>query len=175
MVLSALKQLKPTKFIIINSFCFYYFAQKLIPGAVLALRLLLAVFVLWTCPRWYGGPQNPHTNPNIHSQQLLFQQVYPKIDPWGRLRSRGPEGPGGLWGCPSLPEGPLPQPGCRAHCTVGDESVQKGEVSHAPAPGDSLQALLAQTHSPRPLVPRGQKSPRTPITPRSPRPKRSRK
>ena len=176
-MLSALKQLKPTKFIIINSFCFYYFAQKLIPGAVLALRLLLAVFVLWTCPRWYGGPQNPHTNPNIHSQQLLFQQVYPKIDPWGRpisglevLKAQADFGDALLF-----PRVPCHSQGVERTVQLVTKACKKVK-SHTRRHQEILSKLYwRKLKAQGRFVPRGQKSPRTPITPRSPRPKRSRK
>ena len=52
MVLEVKKNLKPTQFFILNSFCFNNFAQKSIPGVVLAHGLLLAVFGAWTSPRW---------------------------------------------------------------------------------------------------------------------------
>ena len=52
MVLAVRKKLKSTHLNIPNNFCFNNFAQKSIPGVVLAHGLLLAVFGVWTSPRW---------------------------------------------------------------------------------------------------------------------------
>ena len=52
MVLAIRKKLKTTHLNIPNNFCFNNFAQKSIPGVVLAHGLLLAVFGAWTSPRW---------------------------------------------------------------------------------------------------------------------------
>ena len=52
MVLAVRKKLKSTHLNIPNNFCFNNFAQKAIPGVVLAHGLLLAVFGVWTSPRW---------------------------------------------------------------------------------------------------------------------------
>ena len=51
MVLAVQKKLKSTHLNIPNNFCFNNFAQKSIPGVVLANGLLLAVFGTWTSPQ----------------------------------------------------------------------------------------------------------------------------
>ena len=61
MVLKVQKYLNPTKLFIPNSFCFYNFAEKLIPWVVLAVVLLLAVSGPEHCsevgPDGPGGPE----------------------------------------------------------------------------------------------------------------------
>jgi len=52
MVLAVRKKWKSTHLNISNNFCFNNFAQKPISGVLLAHGLLLAVFGVWTSPRW---------------------------------------------------------------------------------------------------------------------------
>ena len=52
MVLAVRKKLKSTHLNIANNFYFNNFANKSIPGVVLAHSLILAVFGIWTSPRW---------------------------------------------------------------------------------------------------------------------------
>ena len=61
MVLAVRKYLNPTQLIIPNKFCFKNFAQKSIPGRVLALGLLLGVLGAGLGP---DGPGCPETTLN---------------------------------------------------------------------------------------------------------------
>ena len=91
MVLDVRKNLKPTQFFILNSFCYNNFAQNSIPGEVLALALHLGVFGAGLHPDGPGCPEKPETNPVLHAEQTLLQQLFQKIKPWGCPGS-GPPG-----------------------------------------------------------------------------------
>ena len=56
MVLAVWKTLKPTQFYMLNNPCFNNFSKKSIPGGVLALGLVLAVYGPGPGPDGHGGP-----------------------------------------------------------------------------------------------------------------------
>ena len=56
MVLDVQKNLKPTKFYLVNNLCQNFFAQKLSPGGVLARGLPLAVYGPGLGPDGPGRP-----------------------------------------------------------------------------------------------------------------------
>ena len=80
MVLEVRKCLKPTQFYMLNIFCLNNFSKKSSPGGVLALSLLLAVYGPGLGPDGPGGPEEPETNPVLHAEQPLLQQLSQKID-----------------------------------------------------------------------------------------------
>ena len=59
MVLEVRKNLKPTKFYMLNTFGFNNFPQKSSPGVILALGLLLAVYGPGLGPDGPGCPEKP--------------------------------------------------------------------------------------------------------------------
>ena len=59
MVLDVQKNLKQTQFYMLNNLCYKNFPKKLIPGVVLALGLLLAVYGPALGPDGPGGPEKP--------------------------------------------------------------------------------------------------------------------
>ena len=59
MVLEVRKNLKPTKFYMLNISCLNNFPKKSSPGGVLALGLLLAVYGPGLGPDGPGGPEKP--------------------------------------------------------------------------------------------------------------------
>ena len=71
---------------------------------VLALCLLMAVYGPGHGPDGPGGPEKPETNPVLHAEHLLSQQLSQKIMPWGRPCSWTI--PGCLWPW-TWPDGPL--------------------------------------------------------------------
>ena len=75
----------------LNIFCLNNFPKKSSPGGVLALGLLLAVYGPGLGPDGPGGPEEPETNPVLHAEQPLLQQLSQKIDSWGCPGS-GPPG-----------------------------------------------------------------------------------
>ena len=91
MVLAVWKNLKPTQFYLLNNLCYNNLAQKSSPGGVLALSLLLAVYGPGLGPDGPGCPEKPKTNPVLHAEQPLLQQLFQKINPWGCPGS-GPPG-----------------------------------------------------------------------------------
>ena len=91
MVLNVWKFFKPTLLYMLNTICIHNFAQKSSPGGVLALGLLLAVCGPGLGPDGPGCLGKPETNPDLHAEQLLLQQLSQKIDSWGRPGS-GPPG-----------------------------------------------------------------------------------
>ena len=91
MVLDVRKNLKPTQFYLLNNLWYNNFAQKSSHGGVLALGLVLAVYGPGLSPDGPGCPEKPQINLVLHAQQPLFQQLYQKIDSWGRPGS-GPPG-----------------------------------------------------------------------------------
>ena len=62
MALDVRKNWKPAQFIILDNFCLNNFSKKSIPGAVLALGLLLAVFGPGHDPDGPGCLEKPETN-----------------------------------------------------------------------------------------------------------------
>ena len=80
MVLDVRKNLKPTQFYLLNKLCYNNFTQKSSPGGVLALGLLLADYGPGRGPDGPGGPEEPETNPVLHAEQPLLQQLSQKID-----------------------------------------------------------------------------------------------
>ena len=75
----------------LNNILFNNFAQKTNPGGVLAFGLLLAVYGPGLPPDGPGCPEKPETNPVLHAEQPLLQQLSQKNDSWGRPDS-GPPG-----------------------------------------------------------------------------------
>ena len=63
MALDVWKNWKPAQFIILDNFCLNNFSKKSIPGEVLALGLLLAVFGLGHDPDGPGCPEKLETSP----------------------------------------------------------------------------------------------------------------
>ena len=66
MVLEVWNFSKPTKFYVLNSICFNNFLKKSVPGAVLALGLLLAVFGPGPGPDRPGCREKLKINPVDH-------------------------------------------------------------------------------------------------------------
>ena len=91
------KCLKPTQFYLLKIFCLNNFPKKSSPGGVLALGLLLAVYGPGLGPDGPGCPEKPETNPVLHAEQPLLQQLSQKIDSWG---CPGPGPPGTCWRLP---------------------------------------------------------------------------
>ena len=91
MVLDVRKNLKPTQFYMLNNLCYNNFSQKSSPGGVLALGLPLAVYCPGLGPDGPEGPEEPETNPVLHAEQPLLQQLFQKINSWGCPGS-GPPG-----------------------------------------------------------------------------------
>ena len=67
------------------------FPKKSISGDVLALALHLGVFSAGLQPDGPGCPEKPKTNPGLHAEQHLLQQLSQKNDSWG---CPGPGPPG---------------------------------------------------------------------------------
>ena len=97
MALDVRKNPKPSQFNILNIIDLNNFPKKSSPGVVLALGLLLAVYGPGLGPDGHGCTEMPQTNPVDHPSQLLFQQLFQKINPWGCPGS-GP--PGTCWRLP---------------------------------------------------------------------------
>ena len=91
MVLDVRKNLKPTQFYMLNNLCFNNFSKKSTPGEVLALALHLGVFGAGLHPDGPGCPEKPETNPVLHAEQPLLQQLSQKIDSW-ECPGSGPPG-----------------------------------------------------------------------------------
>ena len=83
MVLEVRKNPKPTQFYMLNNLSFDNILKKSSPRGVLALGLLMAVYGPGLSPDGPGGPEKPQTNPVLHAEQPLFQQLSPKADSWG--------------------------------------------------------------------------------------------
>ena len=66
MVLDVRKNLKPTQFYMLNNLCFNNFPKKSVPGGVLALGLLLAVFGPGPGPDGPGCREKLEINPVDH-------------------------------------------------------------------------------------------------------------
>ena len=66
MFLDVWKNLKPTQFYLLDNLCYNNFAQKLSPGGVLALGLLLVVYGPGLGPDGPGCPEKLKTNPVYH-------------------------------------------------------------------------------------------------------------
>ena len=100
MVLAVGKHLEMPIVIILNDpeqplLCNY--SKNSLPGEVLALALHLGVFGAGLHPDGPGCPEKPETNPVLHAEQPLLQQLFQKINPWGCPGS-GP--PGTCWRLP---------------------------------------------------------------------------
>ena len=78
MVLEVRKNLKPTRFYMLNNLCSNNFAQKSSPGGVLSLGLLLAVCGPGLGPDGPGCLEKPETNLVLHAEQSLLQQLSQK-------------------------------------------------------------------------------------------------
>ena len=78
MVLEVPKNLKPTQFYMLNNLCYNNFAQKSIPGGVLALHLLLAVYGFGLGPDGPGCPKKMLNNPVLYAMNTLWQKTLAK-------------------------------------------------------------------------------------------------
>ena len=58
-----------------------FFQKKSLSGEVLALALHLGVFGAGLHPDGPGCPEKPETNPVLHAEQTLLQQLSQKINP----------------------------------------------------------------------------------------------